>query len=222
MKIARLRWLACLVAVAAATGGAGQAQPAPAQSAQVAATTTATAATTTTTAVTTIPQGAAPRALPGLSASEANADAAWKLRSGLNVAALQCQFSPFLATVPVYNAFLRQHSDELSRSFRTLLQYFVRQQGRRAGDRAFDTYATRANQSWATFDGKLSFCDAAALIGRRALAVPKGRFAEFAIAEVPLLRQSLQQAGTPEAFRLHLEWPSLPDIAACRRGKRCP
>lgn len=217
MKAALLRGLGCLVAVAAATGGALPSRPAAAQAQQLA-TATTTAATTATATL----QGAAPSALPGLSPSEASADAAWKLRAGLNVAALQCQFSPFLASVPVYNAFLRQHSDELSRSFRTMLQYFVRQQGRHGGDRAFDTYATRANQSWATFDGKLSFCDAAALIGRRALAVPKGHFAEFAATEVPILRQSLQDTGLPDALRLHLEWPSLPDISACRRGKRCP
>ncbi len=164
-------------------------------------------------------QAAAP--LPGLSTNEARADMVWRLRAGLNVAALQCQFSPFLATVPVYNAFLRQHSDELTQSFRTMVQYFVRNNGPRVGQRAFDTYATRANQSWATFDGKVSFCNAAALVGRRALAVPKGHFAEFAANEVPLLRQSLQEFGIPEVLQLHLEWPQIPDITGCRIGRRC-
>ena len=57
--------------------------------------------------------------LAGLNSKEALADKIWTLRAGLNVAALQCQFSPFLAAVPTYNALLRQHSDELGDSFKT-------------------------------------------------------------------------------------------------------
>lgn len=166
-------------------------------------------------------QASAPVPLQGLSPREAEADLVWKLRAGLNVAALQCQFSPFLATVPVYNAFLRQHSDELAQSFRTMVQYFIRQNGPRVGQRAFDTYATRANQSWATFDAKMTFCNTAALIGRRALAVPKGQFAEFAASEVPVLRQSLELSGIPEALGLDLQWARVPDITSCRIGRRC-
>jgi hypothetical protein len=37
--------------------------------------------------------------------TEQEAHALWSLRAALNVAALQCQFSPFLATVRNYNDF---------------------------------------------------------------------------------------------------------------------
>ena len=115
-----------------------------------------------------------PPPLPGMSPKEARADKIWSLRAGLNVAALQCQFSPFLQTVPTYNALLRQHSDEMADSFKQMTGYFVRQKGPKLGQRAFDSYATRANQSWATFDAQYTFCDAAAMVGRKAELVHLG------------------------------------------------
>ena len=152
------------------------------------------------------------------------ADKVWTLRAGLNVAALQCQFSRFLATVPIYNALLQQHSGEFSDSFKTLTGYFVRHGGPRAGQRAFDTYATRTSQSWATFDAQLSFCAAAAALGRRALMVPKGKLAEFASAELAKFRTSLivVPVATPEALLpRQLGQFAMPDFAKCDKKGRC-
>lgn len=162
--------------------------------------------------------------LSGLTSKEANADIVWTLRAGLNVAALQCQFSPFLATVATYNAFLRQHSDELAGSFKAMTGYFVRTKGPRAGQRAFDSYATRTNQNWATFDAQYTFCNAAAMTGRRALAVPKGKFGEFASTELALLRTSLGDTPYSAVLSPRLEWaiiPELRDPCAGRRWSRC-
>lgn len=161
----------------------------------------------------------APAPLSGLNSKEDRADKVWALRAGLNVAALQCQFSPFLGTVPNYNALLRQHSDEMADAFKQLTGYFVRTQGPRIGQRAFDTYATRANQSWATFDGQISFCNKAALVGRKALSVPKGQFAEFAALELPGLRESVNMR--PEAILLpKYEWAVVPTLTDPCKGKR--
>ncbi len=129
---------------------------------------------------------------PAMTTAETRADAVWQLRAGLNVAALQCQFSPFLMAVPNYNALLRQHSDEMGVAFKTMNRFFVRSKGARQGPRAFDTYATRVNQGWATFDAQYSFCEAAATVGRKALAVPKGRFGEFALQTMAAMRKSLE------------------------------
>lgn len=161
---------------------------------------------------------AAPAPLPNLTEKEARADNVWALRAGLNVAALQCQFSPFLATVPTYNALLRQHSDEMSSAFKTMTGYFVRTKGK-AGQRAFDSYATRSNQSWASFDGQISFCNTAAMVGRRALAVPKGQLGEFASAELPQMRLSVD---TKEAQLLapRLDWAVVPQLTDPCPGKR--
>lgn len=167
-------------------------------------------------------QAPASAPLPGLNAKEDLADKIWTLRAGLNVAALQCQFSPFLATVPTYNALLRQHSDELADSFKTMTGYFVRSKGPKVGQRAFDTYATRTNQSWATFDAQYSFCNAAAMVGRRALTVPKGKFGEFAETELAMLRESLKfDNRPPEATLPRLEWAHVPKVASCDKKGRC-
>ena len=170
------------------------------------------AATANTVQVSTISILPTARPLPGLTAREANANAVWTLRAGLNVAALQCQFSPFLATVPTYNALLRQHSDELAEAFKVMTGYFVRLEGPRAGQRAFDSYATRTNQNWATFDAQYSFCGAAALTGRQALYVPKGKFGAFAAAELARLQTSLNGTSHSQALAPRLEWASVPTL----------
>jgi hypothetical protein len=167
-------------------------------------------------------QAPASAPLPGLNSKEALADKIWTLRAGLNVAALQCQFSPFLATVPTYNALLRQHSDELADSFKVMTGYFVRMRGPKIGQRAFDTYATRTNQSWATFDAQYSFCNAAAMVGRQALGVPKGKFGAFAETELAKLRESLIYVPiVPAASSPKLEWAHVPNIASCDKRGRC-
>jgi hypothetical protein len=163
---------------------------------------------------------AAPAPLPGMNPKEARADKVWAIRAGLNVAALQCQFSPFLATVPTYNALLRQHSDEMSQAFNTMTGYFVRTKGK-AGQRAFDSYATRSNQSWASFDGQVSFCNTAAMVGRKALAVPKGQLGEFAEAELPAMRQSVD-TKQEQILAPRLDWAVVPQLTdPCPGKKRC-
>lgn len=161
---------------------------------------------------------AAPAPLPDLNEKEARADSVWALRAGLNVAALQCQFSPFLATVPTYNALLRQHSDEMSAAFKTMTGYFVRTKGK-AGQRAFDSYATRSNQSWASFDGQVSFCNAAAIVGRRALSVPKGQLADFAVSELPQMRASVEMKEA-QLLAPRLDWAVVPQLTDPCAGKR--
>jgi len=153
-----------------------------------------------------------------LNEKEARADSVWALRAGLNVAALQCQFSPFLATVPTYNALLRQHSDEMSSAFKTLTGYFVRTKGK-AGQRAFDSYATRSNQSWASFDGQVSFCNTAAMVGRRALSVPKGQLADFAVSELPQMRASVEMKEA-QLLAPRLDWALVPQLTDPCAGKR--
>src|SRR4051794_21291246 len=49
--------------------------------------------------------------LPGATPAEYRASLLWNMRAGLNVAALQCQFSPFLRVVQNYNGILNHHSE---------------------------------------------------------------------------------------------------------------
>src|SRR5688500_9674406 len=50
--------------------------------------------------------------IPGATAAEYRSSLLWNLRAGLNVAALQCQFSNYLRAVPNYNAILAHHNVE--------------------------------------------------------------------------------------------------------------
>lgn len=163
---------------------------------------------------------AAAAPLPGMTAKEQQADVVWALRAGLNVAALQCQFSPFLMTTPNYNAVLRQHSDEFTEAFNTMNRYFIRLQGARKGARAFDTYATRTNQGFATFDAQYAFCSTAANLARQALSIPKGKFAEFSNTELLTLRGSLSQTVQFPTLR-NFVWAEIPDLAQACTKRRC-
>lgn len=164
----------------------------------------------------------APEPPPNMTAKEAAAHSLWSLRAGLNVSALQCQFSKSLRTVGNYNAFLRHHSDELADSVKTLTGYFRRTAGPKVADRRFDTYTTRLYQSFSTFDAQYSFCDQAAQSIRRALEVPKGSASVFAASELVGLRTSLETPPPGPMTRTDMSWVSVPDVSrACvRTGNR--
>ncbi len=107
-----------------------------------------------------------------MTATEAMANAIWSTRAGLNIAALQCQYSPFLATVRNYNDFLRQHGEELDVARITMTAHFTRYDGTRAQN-SFDRYTTQTYNSYSTLDAQYSFCEEAGRAGRAALILPK-------------------------------------------------
>lgn len=162
-------------------------------------------------------------ALPGMTEAETRAYALWSVRAGLNVAALQCQFSKSHRTVDNYNAFLRQHSDELAGAYKALGAYFTRTAGKgKAGVKSFDSFSTRVYQNYVAFDSQYSFCDFAADVGRRALSVPKGNASTFAVGEVQAFRSSLQKTQRQfDGLAMNLGWVSVPDVATLCGRKRC-
>lgn len=125
-----------------------------------------------------------------LTPAEAEANAVWNLRAGLNVAALQCQYSKFLATVRIYNDLLKHHSAELAAAQSTMVGHFKRYDGIRALN-SFDSYTTKTYNSYSTLDAQYAFCLSASEIGRGALFVAKGALGKFALAATPVLRVSL-------------------------------
>lgn len=131
-------------------------------------------------------------ALRATTAAEAEANAVWNIRAALNVAALQCQFSQFLATVRNYNDFLKHHSDELVRAQKTLIAHFRRYDGARATN-SFDQYTTRTYNSYSTLDAQYKFCEAGGMVGREVLAVGKGRLGDEALRRNPEIRAALSQ-----------------------------
>ena len=122
--------------------------------------------------------------------AETEANAVWSTRAALNIAALQCQFSPFLATVRNYNDFLRQHSDELDRARTTMISHFKRYDASQAQN-SFDRYTTQTYNSYSTLDAQYAFCDEAAIAGRSALTFRKGELGRGAASLRDRMRASL-------------------------------
>ena len=132
--------------------------------------------------------------LPGATQQEYAAHLLWNLRAGLNVAALQCQFSPFLRTVGNYNGILAHHSKELMNAYNTVGNYFKKKYGPREGQRRFDDYSTVTYNNFSTLHAQMGFCQTAADIAKEALARPKGQLYLTAQARMRELRSSLVPA----------------------------
>ena len=138
-------------------------------------------------------------AMPGATPAEYRAHLIWNLRSGLNVAALQCQFSPYLRAVANYNDILAHHSRELASAYQALEGYFRRRHGA-AGPRQFDQYSTQTYNNFSTLQAQLGFCQTASRIGKEALTRRKGEFHSLAAARMRELRSSLTPAPDLYAF----------------------
>ena len=138
-------------------------------------------------------------ALPGATPNEYRAHLLWNLRSGLNVAALQCQFSPYLRAVDNYNDILAHHSRELANAYQALEAYFRRVHGR-TGPRQFDDYSTQTYNNFSTLQAQLGFCQTAARIAKEALAARKGELHQIARARMRQLRGSLVPVHDTYAF----------------------
>jgi hypothetical protein len=129
--------------------------------------------------------------VPGATPAEYRAQLLWNLRSGLNVAALQCQFSAYLRAVPNYNALLAHHSGELAAAYTTLSGYFRRVHGATQGPRRFDDYSTATYNNFSTLQAQMGFCQTATNILKEALSRPKGELHLVARERMRELRNSL-------------------------------
>jgi hypothetical protein len=206
-----------LVAAAASTGAMAAKSTAKAAAAKPAAKPVAEAAAPVAAApaVRTGPRAPEAIKLRQTTAAEAEANAIWNVRAALNIAALQCQFLPFLATVKTYNDILRQHSEELDAARLTMLAHFKRYDGAKA-QTSFDQYTTRTYNSFSTIDAQLPFCEEAGTAGREVLSTAKGKFGAVALRLNPELRASLEPGfGLPRKMTIVNVAPvALPDFAS--------
>jgi hypothetical protein len=144
--------------------------------------------------------------------AEQQANAVWSVRAGLNVAALQCQFSKYLRTAQNYNAFFKHHADELNDAQTVLKAHFQRTGGAR-GATLFDQFNTKLYNSYSTLDAQYQFCDAAGRVGREVLAVPKGGLGKLAVQIYPEMRAALSQQPLSTGLRYTTMEPlALPPI----------
>lgn len=134
--------------------------------------------------------------LPGATPAELQAALSWNLRAALNVAALQCQFAPYLLTLDNYNQLLLDHEAELKASYATLTNYFVRtSKTKKDAQNALDRYGTRVYSSFSTVGAQLTFCQTAGEISHAAVFAPRGAFATLAQERMREMRNSLVLAG---------------------------
>jgi hypothetical protein len=168
--------------------------------------------------------------IPGATAQEYSAHLLWNLRAGLNVAALQCQFSPYLRAVDNYNGILGHHGKELMSAYNMVGSYFKRKFGPKAGQTKFDDYSTMTYNGFSTLQAQYGFCQIASDIAKEALGRPKGQMHLTAQGRLRELRNSLVPAYdrmrytyNPQVIRL----PTLPPLdQACydkknRLKKKC-
>ena len=133
--------------------------------------------------------------MPGAQPKELAAGLLWTMRAGLNVAALQCQFAPGLATVRNYNNMLKQHSAELQAAYSTLGAYFKRVAPKGAGATALDSFTTKTYNSFSTLQAQLIFCETASSIGQQTMEMGSGHLAEVASQRMREFRNSLVPLG---------------------------
>jgi hypothetical protein len=142
--------------------------------------------------------------------AETRAHAVWTLRAALNVAALQCQYSPFLRAVDNYNQMLKKHGDELSSAQTAMMDHFTRTI-KRGGAAAFDRYNTRSYNSFSTLDAQYNFCWVSGQAGLALRVGDVGAMGRIAEIVVPELRAAL--AFVPPAAGLNVPpLPPLPDV----------
>ena len=134
--------------------------------------------------------------MPGATPTEQSAAIAWNMRSGLNVAALQCNSEPVLRTLENYNAILSDHNAELAAVFNTLTSYFKRvNKTPRAAQQALDKFGTKTYSGFSAVSGLRGFCKVSGDVSRTGIFTPKGKFAEFAVNNLRTLRNSLVFKG---------------------------
>lgn len=142
--------------------------------------------------------------------AEESAHAIWTLRAALNVAALQCQFSPFMRTVKNYNDVLRHHAREFTQAQTVMMGHFRRYDKARALN-SFDQYTTKTYNSFSTLDAQYAFCETASVIGRDVLRLPRNSLEQAAPRLNGIIRLSLGQP--PERVFFTPDEISLPVIA---------
>lgn len=167
-----------------------------------------------------------PVAMRDMTPAEERAHMVWSLRAALNVAALQCQFSPFLRTVKNYNQLLPYHASEFNAAQKTLNSHFMRLDGPnpKAVRQAFDQYTTRTYNSFSTLEAQLGFCEKASAVEWEALKTSRGHFGDLAVARLPEIRNSLIPVVNPLLIP-QLGWVEAPAIAnPCldRKGRQIP
>jgi len=133
----------------------------------------------------------------------------WNVRSGLNVAALNCLRPQHSMLVSNYGAFLKRHSRELASVNRKLADEYRQKHGRRFRDQQ-DSYMTQVYNYFALPPILPEFCDAALELSNEAIQVPSGKLADFSTTALPRLEAVFENFFSAyEKYRVDLAaWDS--------------
>jgi hypothetical protein len=133
-----------------------------------------------------------PLAAQSMTATETKAEALWKMRAALNVAALQCQYDPALKVVDNYNQFVKRHSTELE-SARAAMEGNYRRRFGKAWAGQFDRYNTRNYNSFSATGVQVAYCNKMGEVGTKSLAMEPGTLTAYAVTTVPEIRAIFPQ-----------------------------
>jgi hypothetical protein len=131
-------------------------------------------------------------AAQSMTVAETKAEALWKMRAALNVAALQCQYNPALKVVDNYNQFIKTHKAELDSALMTIEGHYRRRYGK-AWAGHFDRYNTRNYNSFSATGVQVAYCDKMGGVGSQALALAPGALTQYAVTTVPEIRAIFPQ-----------------------------
>jgi hypothetical protein len=147
------------------------------------------------------PGGAAAMALPAvgldgnrltINSGLTTAQTTWNLRSGLNVAALNCLEPEHAAILGNYTEFLTKFERPLKKTSGTILEEFRGRFGRSQGQNEFDGYMTQVYNYFALPPSLDQFCDAALLVSADSTLVAPTDLDSFAARALPRLEAVFQ------------------------------
>lgn len=133
----------------------------------------------------------------------------WNLRSGLNVAALNCLRPQHAMLVENYRTFLKLHSRELAATNRKLADEYRQKHGRSFRDRQ-DAYMTQVYNYFALPPALPDFCDVALALSDEVVQVKPGQLGVFSATALPRMEAVFENFFSAyEKYRVDLAaWDS--------------
>ena len=143
--------------------------------------------------------------------AQSTAEALWKTRAALNVAALQCQYDPSLNAVSNYNQFIKTHKSSLDDA-RSTVEGSYRKKFGKAWAGQFDRYNTRLYNGFSATMAQVAFCGKMSEIGAAALTTAPDQLGALAVARIPEIEGLFPKAEPAPAKK--------PAVAAKKKKKK--
>jgi hypothetical protein len=120
-----------------------------------------------------------------------SAETTWNLRSGMNVAALNCLSSDHAPILQAYSAMLQKHKHQFAAANTSLETQFRKQHGS-SYKRVRDSHMTRVYNYFAMPPARARMCDAALQVSQAYLAAPPADINHYAATALPQLEAAFE------------------------------